>query len=284
MKADPTEGGTATDLTDESPYTEGTEVSIKAEANEGWEFDGWTSDEVAFDDASDPETTFIMPAEHVTVTANFVPEKTKCFEETFADSDLPGWDTRDTTWNSEYEGKEGVIFISWEKADMFAPRTVRYLTPEEACDEDIYTWHFQVYIPSFTFVGWGEPNAMYLGRIFIDVEDTDELLAVVVDKDGHLGIQYGDLFDDPPVYSDTPVVSTGEWSDIYVKLNGVDNEVVLYHGTVEVLSLSWNKKIEPVGEIWLGSPTMTSWVMPEHYGRPHDGVYFAEVSLFPGSP
>jgi len=74
MAADPAVGGTATDLTNESPYAEGTEVSIKAEANEGYEFVNWTAPAGGFDDASAAETTFTMPAADVTVTANFVSE------------------------------------------------------------------------------------------------------------------------------------------------------------------------------------------------------------------
>jgi uncharacterized repeat protein (TIGR02543 family) len=71
MAADPEAGGTATDLTNESPYAEGTEVSIKAEAAEGYEFVNWTAPAGGFDDASAPETIFTMPAQNVTVTANF---------------------------------------------------------------------------------------------------------------------------------------------------------------------------------------------------------------------
>ncbi len=71
MTADPEVGGTATDLTDESPYAEGTEVSIKAEATEGYEFVNWTTPAGGFDDASAAETTFSMPAQNITVTANF---------------------------------------------------------------------------------------------------------------------------------------------------------------------------------------------------------------------
>jgi len=71
MAADPEVGGTATDLTNESPYAEGTEVSIKAEANEGYEFVNWTAPAGGFDNASAAETTFTMPAQNVTVTANF---------------------------------------------------------------------------------------------------------------------------------------------------------------------------------------------------------------------
>jgi uncharacterized repeat protein (TIGR02543 family) len=71
MAADPEEGGTATDLTDESPYAEGIEVSIKAEAAEGYAFVNWTAPAGGFDNASAAETVFTMPAQNVTVTANF---------------------------------------------------------------------------------------------------------------------------------------------------------------------------------------------------------------------
>jgi hypothetical protein len=71
MMADPEVGGTATDLTDESPYAEGTEVNIKAEANEGYGFVNWTAPAGVFGNATAEETTFTMPAQNVTVTANF---------------------------------------------------------------------------------------------------------------------------------------------------------------------------------------------------------------------
>jgi hypothetical protein len=71
MAADPEVGGTATDLTNESPYAEGTEVSIKAEAADGHEFVNWTAPWGGFDNVSAAETTFTMPAQNVTVTANF---------------------------------------------------------------------------------------------------------------------------------------------------------------------------------------------------------------------
>jgi peroxiredoxin len=72
MAADPEVGGTAIDLTGESPYSEGLEVSIIAVANEDYEFVNWTAPAGEFDDANAPETTFTMPAQNVTVTANFV--------------------------------------------------------------------------------------------------------------------------------------------------------------------------------------------------------------------
>ena len=72
MAASPAAGGTATDETGTSPYAEDTEVSIKAVANAGYEFDSWTAPAGTFADANAAETTFTMPAQDVTVTANFV--------------------------------------------------------------------------------------------------------------------------------------------------------------------------------------------------------------------
>ncbi|MDD2959930.1 MAG: hypothetical protein PHR92_15675 [Lachnospiraceae bacterium] len=56
-------------------YTLGTIVSISAEDKEGMVFGGWTTeaDTVWLENSSSPQTTFSMPAEPVTVTANYVP-------------------------------------------------------------------------------------------------------------------------------------------------------------------------------------------------------------------
>ena len=72
MAADPAAGGTATDLTNASPYAAGTVVSIKAEAAAGYRFVNWTATAGTFGNANAAETTFTMPAQSVTVTANFV--------------------------------------------------------------------------------------------------------------------------------------------------------------------------------------------------------------------
>ncbi|MGB6872561.1 MAG: GLUG motif-containing protein [Dehalococcoidia bacterium] len=71
MAADPAAGGTATDETNGSPYTAGAAINIKAEANAGYEFAGWTATAGTFADVNVKETTFTMPARNVTVTANF---------------------------------------------------------------------------------------------------------------------------------------------------------------------------------------------------------------------
>ncbi len=79
MEASPSEGGIATDQTDNSPYTEGTVVDISTQPEDGYEFINWSAPEGTFGDDSDPDTTFTMPDRDVTVTANF--------EEGWPDSD-----------------------------------------------------------------------------------------------------------------------------------------------------------------------------------------------------
>ena len=71
MAAEPGVGGTATDLTDGSPYAEGTEVSIEASAADGYRFVNWTAPAGEFGDSGAEETIFTVPAQSVTVTAHF---------------------------------------------------------------------------------------------------------------------------------------------------------------------------------------------------------------------
>jgi hypothetical protein len=73
MVVAPAGNGTATDLTNASPYTAGTAVSIKAVAAAGYGFRNWTAPAGTFVNANVAQTTFTMPAQHVTVTANFAP-------------------------------------------------------------------------------------------------------------------------------------------------------------------------------------------------------------------
>uniref|UniRef100_UPI0028D8059C S-layer homology domain-containing protein n=1 Tax=Filifactor alocis TaxID=143361 RepID=UPI0028D8059C len=63
---------TVTDGTGSGKYAEGETVSIKANDKSGYTFIGWTGDDgVVFDNASAKETSFVMPAKNITVTANY---------------------------------------------------------------------------------------------------------------------------------------------------------------------------------------------------------------------
>ena len=73
MAVEQTDSGTASDDTNNGPYTAGTGVTISAEAAEGYKFINWSSMAGTFDDNTSATTTFTMPASNVTVTANFAP-------------------------------------------------------------------------------------------------------------------------------------------------------------------------------------------------------------------
>ena len=63
--------GNATDMTNTSPYAAGVQVSIKAVPAAGDRFGNWTAPAGLLANASAATTTFTMPAQAVTVTANF---------------------------------------------------------------------------------------------------------------------------------------------------------------------------------------------------------------------
>ena len=71
IAVNPSGAGTAFDVTAAGPYEEGAEVTIRAEANVGFAFDGWTAPAGTFAQPGMAETIFFMPAQAVTVTANF---------------------------------------------------------------------------------------------------------------------------------------------------------------------------------------------------------------------
>ena len=71
MAASPTDGGTTSPATGDHYYPEGVEITITATPNAGYAFVNWTSNPVTFADDEATQTTFTMPAEDVTVTANF---------------------------------------------------------------------------------------------------------------------------------------------------------------------------------------------------------------------
>jgi hypothetical protein len=122
MAVDPAGSGTAADVTDESPYQAGITVSIKAEANAGYQFVNWTAaPAVLFGDANATEATFIMPNQAVTVTANF--ELIPTYTLTMAAAPLLGGAATDETGTTPYEAgatvaikavaASGYRFVNW---------------------------------------------------------------------------------------------------------------------------------------------------------------------------
>jgi uncharacterized repeat protein (TIGR02543 family) len=121
MAVSPTGTGNATDLSNSSPYEAGVGVSIKAVAAAGYHFVSWTAPAGSFASATAEQTTFTMPAQDITVTANF--EKGVLHTLTMAVSPLMSGTATDVTGASSYlEGEvvsiqavaaSGYQFVGW---------------------------------------------------------------------------------------------------------------------------------------------------------------------------
>jgi uncharacterized repeat protein (TIGR02543 family) len=100
MAVSPAGTGNATDMTNASPYAAGVQVSIKAVPAAGYRFVNWTAPAGSFANASAATTTFTMPAQAVTVTANF--EQGAEYTLTMATSPFMGGTATDVTGTSPY--------------------------------------------------------------------------------------------------------------------------------------------------------------------------------------
>jgi uncharacterized repeat protein (TIGR02543 family) len=109
MAVAPAGTGTATDVTNVPPYTEGIAVSIKAVPATGYHFSHWTAaPAVVFGNANAAETTFTMPAADVTVTANF--GEGSAYTLTMAASPVMGGTATDVTGAPPY-GEGDVVSV-----------------------------------------------------------------------------------------------------------------------------------------------------------------------------
>ena len=106
MAVNPAGTGNATDQTNASPYAAGVQVSIKAVPASGYHFVNWSAPAGSFANASSATTTFTMPAQDVTVTANF--EVGGAYTLTMAASPIMGGTAYDVTGTSPYSEGEVV--------------------------------------------------------------------------------------------------------------------------------------------------------------------------------
>jgi uncharacterized repeat protein (TIGR02543 family) len=136
MAVNPAVAGNATDLTAASPYAAGVGVSIQAVAASGYRFVGWTAPAGGFTNPSSATTTFTMPGQDVTVTANF--EVGGEYTLTMAASPIMGGTAYDVTGAAPYSEGEivsvqataasGYQFAGWAApagvfANAYAPAT-----------------------------------------------------------------------------------------------------------------------------------------------------------------
>jgi hypothetical protein len=106
MAVSPAGTGNATDLTNTSPYAAGVGVSISAVAAAGYRFANWTAPAGGFSNPNAATTTFTMPAQAVTVTANFAVGGE--YTLTMAASPIMGGQAYDVTGTSPYNQGEVV--------------------------------------------------------------------------------------------------------------------------------------------------------------------------------
>ena len=106
MAVSPAGTGNATDMTGSSPYSPGVAVSLKAVAAAGYHFVSWTAPTGSFASATAAQTTFTMPSQDVTVTANF--EVGGQYTLTMAASPMMGGTAYDVTGTSPYNQGEAV--------------------------------------------------------------------------------------------------------------------------------------------------------------------------------
>jgi uncharacterized repeat protein (TIGR02543 family) len=191
MAADPVAGGTATDETGASPYAEDTDISIKAVANAGYEFSSWTAPAGTFADAGAAETTFTMPGQDVTVTANFIP----VYDLTMAVNPAGGGTATDETGTSPYPAGTGVDvkavanppyqFFKWTApAGAFGDPDAATTTFTMPADDVTATANFVGPLDHFTVYEVDEVTAPYIGeQVYLE----DQFGAFNVTVEGAVG-------------------------------------------------------------------------------------------------
>jgi len=198
MAADPAAGGTATDETKGSPYAAGTIVSIKAEANTGYQFVSWTAQAGTFGYENAASTIFAMPGADVTVTANFV----EVYDLNIAANPIGGGTTTDLFNASPYVAgtvvsiqavaAAGYRFVNWT-GDVDTIDDVKDAETTITMDGDYYIIanfeEIQVGVKTgdwikleYMITGWpaGEPYPEWLKLEFVSVEGTSATMRVTM--------------------------------------------------------------------------------------------------------
>jgi uncharacterized repeat protein (TIGR02543 family) len=172
MAVNPTGTGNATDVTNSTPYAAGVAVSIKAVAATGYHFVSWTAPAGGFTNPNSATTTFTMPAQDVTVTANF--EVGGAYTLNIVASPVMGGTPYDVTDASPYNEGEvvsiqavaasGYEFAGWAApAGSFANAYVAATTFTMPGQDVTVTATFQVTSTSsgcfIATAAYGSPNA-----------------------------------------------------------------------------------------------------------------------------
>ncbi len=140
LLAEPLNGGS---VTGEGKYEEGAGVSIGAIANEGWEFVEWTGDIAYVDDPDSADAIVTMPAQDVSITANFQEVEQEYAQLTITVFCLFTGMPMEDAWVDLFS-MDGVFFF-WGQTDENGQVIFPDVPPgmyELIVDKDGYFWHF----------------------------------------------------------------------------------------------------------------------------------------------
>jgi hypothetical protein len=183
MEENPAAGGTATDETGGSPYTALTSVNISAVAAPCYRFVSWTAPAGIFVNSTAADTTFIMPASDVTVTANFEavpPDHFKFYEVDYE--------------TAPYVGKEVELVDQFGTFTATVGDAVLFGNPVEKTHNDTLTpieddtRHYTMYEIDYGEEELGTWKVVVNNQFQDDVELTVQgpiALAVPTQKEGH---------------------------------------------------------------------------------------------------
>ena len=183
-------------------YAEGATVAIDAGTRSGYTFDGWTSaDGVTFANAGSAQTTFTMPDQAVTVTANWTKKSTG-----------GGGGSSSSSGGGSYTGPVGVYYADGGNDSIPSDATQGNWEQETAADGSI-SWRFKLTDGSYAADRWIKAlwNDQYLwyhtdaggylqGGWFTDTDGNIYYLHPF--HDGNFGYMYtGDYVIDGVAYS-----------------------------------------------------------------------------------
>jgi hypothetical protein len=171
MVVTPPGSGTATDLANTSPYTAGTVISIKAVAAAGYQFANWTAAVGTFANPSAAETVFTMPAQDVTITANFEATSRVLLSDDFSDDAGP-WDTFSNSLGSVFYEDGWLHVVDYTDSSPTWTGT----------HQDFTDFILEV---ETKFVGGTTSNWHFVG---CRVQDSDDAYGFGISADGYYGI------------------------------------------------------------------------------------------------
>jgi uncharacterized repeat protein (TIGR02543 family) len=239
MAVSPAGTGSATDVTNSTPYAAGVAVSIQAVAAEGYHFVNWTAPAGGFTNPNSATTTFTMPAQDVTVTANF--EVGGAYSLAMAASPIMGGTAYDVSGESPYNEGEvvsiqataasGYQFAGWAApAGSFANAYAAATTFTMPGDDVTVTATFQVtQTSSGCFIATAAYGSATAGQIDVLREFRDGALL-----ESAAGSQFVDLY-----YRLSPPIADFISGDSFVRT--VIRELL-------VDPLVW--MVEAIGDIW----------------------------------